>query len=160
MHANRPFQRAASAALLALAVSTSAPTVLRAQAADSAAAVAVVAKFHASLAAGDSTAALSLLADDVRILETGGVEDKQHYRSGHLAGDLNYAKAVPSQRTTVSVMIRGAAAWVVSTSTTVGDYNGRAINSQGAELMVLSKGADGWKISAVHWSSRARRPAP
>ncbi len=160
MHAGSSVRRVAMATLVAFALPALEPAPLHAQFADSSAVISVVARFHASLAAGDSAAALALLADDVKILETGGVEDKAHYRSGHLAGDLNYAKAVPSQRTTVSVTIRGVAAWVVSTSTTVGDYNGRAINSQGAELVVLSKGADGWKISAVHWSSRARRPAP
>jgi hypothetical protein len=36
--------------------------------------------------------------------------------------------------------------------------NGRAINSSGAELMVLVRTSSGWKISAIHWSSRARRP--
>jgi hypothetical protein len=48
-------------------------------------------------------------------------------------------------------------AWATSTSTTQGEVRGRAINSAGAELMVLVRGADGWKISAIHWSSRSRR---
>lgn len=157
MNANRPFQRAASAALLALAVSLTAPAVLTAQAADSAAVVAVVAKFHASLAAGDSSAALAMLADDVKILESGGVENKTQYRTGHINGDMSFAKAVPSVRTVTGVHVRGDVAWVTSTSVTQGESNGRQVNSAGAELVVLSREGGSWKIRAVHWSSRARR---
>lgn len=31
------------------------------------------------------------------------------------------------------------------------------IDAQSAELMVLLREGDGWKISAIHWSSRSRR---
>jgi ketosteroid isomerase-like protein len=140
--------------ILALIALSSAPA--RAQS-DSAAVVGVVAAFHAALGAGDSTKALSLLAEDVRILESGGVEDKQKFRNGHLSADMAYAKNTKSERALTSVVVSGAAAWVVSSSTTTGESNGRAINSQGAETMVLSKSADGWKIRSIHWSSRARR---
>jgi hypothetical protein len=55
--------------------------------------VSAVGAFHAALAAGDSVT----LADDVVILESGGIEDKEHYRSGHLAGDMLFAQAVLSE---------------------------------------------------------------
>ena len=124
---------------------------------DSAAVVAAVETFHASLAAGDSAAVLALLFDGVQILEAGGVEDRSHYREHHLPGDIAYAKTAPSQRTVNRVTVHGDAAWVVSTSTATGEVNGRAVNSQGAELMVLIRTPRGWKIAAVHWSSRPRR---
>ena len=123
---------------------------------DSASAVGVAAKFHASLAAGDSAAALALLSPDVQILEAGGIEDLTHYREHHLAGDMSYAKAAPTQRTVNHVTVRGDAAWIVSTSVTVGEVSGRAVNSAGAELMVLTRTPTGWKIASVHWSSRRR----
>jgi ketosteroid isomerase-like protein len=66
--------------------------------------------------------------------------------------------AVKSERGPVRVRIQGDVAWTSSTSTTTGEMNGRAINSSGAELMVLVRTSSGWKISAIHWSSRARRP--
>lgn len=125
---------------------------------DSAAAVATVQKFHTSLVAGDSAAALALFTDGVQIIEAGGIEDRTHYREHHLAGDMSYAKAAPTQRTVTQVTIRGDVAWVVATSVTTGEVNGRAVNSQGAELMVLVRTSQGWKIAAVHWSSRVRRP--
>jgi hypothetical protein len=52
----------------------------------------------------------------------------------------------------------GNMAWVASTSETTGSFNGRAVNSEGAELMVLTKGPSGWRIVAIHWSSRRRTP--
>lgn len=127
------------------------------QASDSAAVAAVVAKYHEALGAGDSTAALALLADDAIILETGGVETRAEYRSHHLPGDISFAKAIKSQRGAVRVRVVGDAAWATSTSTTQGEMNGRTINSAGAELMVLVRTPQGWKISAIHWSSRQRR---
>lgn len=124
---------------------------------DSAAVAGVIAKYHEALAAGDSAAALALLADDAVILESGGVETRAEYRSHHLPGDISFAKAIKSQRGPVHVRIHGDVAWASSTSATQGEMNGRAINSAGAELMVLVRTPQGWKISAIHWSSRQRR---
>ena len=123
---------------------------------DSADAVGVLTRFHAALANGDSLAALSLLAADVTILESGSLETLADYRSRHLAADINFAKAVPSKRTIVSVNILGGAAWVVATSISQGQSGGREVNSAGAELVVLKKVGADWKISAIHWSSRRR----
>jgi hypothetical protein len=41
----------------------------------------------------------------------------------------------------------------------VGTFQGRAVDLLGSELMVLSRSPDGWRIRAIGWSSRARRPA-
>lgn len=118
--------------------------------------VSVIGDFHAALATGDSTAALALLADDVVILEGGGVEDKDRYRSGHLAGDMRFAQAVPADRGEVSVTIVGDAAWAWSTSTREGRMGDREIDSRGAELVVLRRTEGRWLITAIHWSSRSR----
>lgn len=126
---------------------------------DSAAVAAVIERYHRALAQGDSAGAMALLAPDAVILESGGRETRAEYASHHLPGDMRFARAVPSARGPVAVTIRGDVAWAASTSTTQGDYNGRAINSAGAELVVLSREPDGWKIRAIHWSSRTRRPA-
>ncbi len=128
-----------------------------ASAGDSSDVAAIVQRFDAALAAGDSAAALALLADDVLVLESGGIETRHEYRSQHLMADIASARAVPSQRGPVTVRVRGDVAWASSTSTTQGEYRGRQINSAGAALMVLSRERDGWKIRAIHWSSRPRR---
>lgn len=125
---------------------------------DSTAVAAVVARYHRALEEGDSVTALSLLAPDAMVLESGGVETRAEYRAHHLSGDIEFARAVQGTRSPLHVTVLGDAAWVRSTSVTEGQYRGRAINSAGAELMVLSRERDGWRIRAIHWSSRTRRP--
>jgi ketosteroid isomerase-like protein len=136
----------------------SAPALTHAQQSDSSAVVAVVARYHAAMAAGDSATALALLAPDAVVLESGGIETRDQYRAGHLPADVGFARAVASQRSAIRVTIRGEVAWASSTSTSAGEYRDRQINSRGAELMVLSREPDGWKIRAIHWSSRNRSP--
>ncbi|HIF24223.1 MAG TPA: hypothetical protein EYQ27_20520 [Gemmatimonadetes bacterium] len=88
---------------------------------------AVVDAFHAAIVAGDSTTALSHLAEDVTILESGRAQNKEEYRSGHLAGDMRFAGAVPSERGEMEVRLMGnwrgpirpasdRAEWVTATS--------------------------------------------
>jgi ketosteroid isomerase-like protein len=126
---------------------------------DSAGALAAVEQFHAAIAAGDSLRALSLLADDVTIQEGGAVDSKVSYRSGHLGADIAFTTAIPAVRSDVRVRLAGHVAWVTAATSTTGTYNGRPVNSAGAELMVLLHGADGWRITNIHWSSR-RRSSP
>ena len=97
-----------------------------------------------------------LVADDVVVLESGGVETRDEYRSHHLPADIQFARAVPSTRGATRVVTRGDVAWARSTSRTRGEFRGRSIDSVGAELMVLVRTADGWRIAAIHWSSRSR----
>ncbi len=125
---------------------------------DSAQAARTVTAYGRALATGDSTAALALLAPDAVILESGGMETREEYRSHHLPSDMEFARAVRSVDSPVRIMVRGDVAWAASTSVTQGTFRGRPVNSVGAELMVLTRGPDGWKIAAIHWSSRARRP--
>ena len=125
---------------------------------DSASVVSVIERFHAALTSGDSTGAMALLAHDAVILESGGVETRAEYQSHHLQGDIGYAKSMKSTRGPIRVSVRGDVAWASSTNTTTGESRGRQVNSAGAELMVLTRTAAGWRISAIHWSSRAQRP--
>ena len=118
---------------------------------------AVVDVFHSSLSSGDSTTALAQLAPDVTILESGGVETLEQYRSGHLMGDMRYAQAVNRERGEIHVTVLGNVAWAHSTNVTTGRMGEREINSQGAELMVLARQGGRWLIKAIHWSSRQRR---
>jgi len=123
---------------------------------DSAAIVAVVEAFHAALGAGDSVGALALLAPDAVVLESGDLESRAEYAEHHLGADMAFTRAVPSTRVTTEVVQDGAVAWVASVTTSKGTYRGREISSQGAELMVLSRTDAGWRIRAIHWSSRRR----
>lgn len=137
-------------------------------ASDSSDAAQAVTSFHAALAAGDSVSALRLLAPDARILESGEVESREEYRRHHLPADITFAQAVPSRQALLGVVVLGDVAWVSSTSESKGTWNGCAVNSVGAELMVLSRdphapqaapdGAPRWVIRAIHWSSRRGKP--
>jgi ketosteroid isomerase-like protein len=123
---------------------------------DSAEVAGTVGRYHAALGRGDSTAALALLAPDAVILESGGRESVAEYRAHHLPADIEFARGVPETRSPIRVIVRGDAAWATSTTTTKGTFRGRAVDSVGAELMVLTRTADGWRIAAIHWSSRRR----
>lgn len=126
---------------------------------DSAAVVATVEAFHAALAKGDSTAALALLAPDAVVLESGDIETRAEYEAHHLGADIAFTQAVPGRRQVTLVRVEGTVAWVAGTSITEGEFRGRPVNSQGAELMVLSRTSAGWRIRAIHWSSHRRTPA-
>ena len=158
-----------ASSLLVLATSLSvalAPASRRVQAAlpartDSTAVAAVVAAFHAAVDKGDSLAAMSLLAPDAQVLESGGLEDRAEFRAHHLAADIEFAQAVQQVRGTMRVTVQGDVAWTSATSTSAGTFRGRDVNSTGAESMVLTRGANGrWLIRSIHWSSRSRRPVP
>lgn len=133
------------------------PRPVLAQAANRSAVLATVNAFHSAIERGDSIAALQQLAPDLLVLESGGLETLAEFRSHHLAADIEYAKAVPNVRAEPTVVVSGDVAWVVGTSRTTGTFRDRAINSAGAELIVLSHTADGWRIRAIHWSSRTIR---
>jgi ketosteroid isomerase-like protein len=119
--------------------------------------IAVVSEFHAALSTGDSATVLRLLDQDAIVLESGDVETRDEYRTNHLPADIEFARAVPSKRTVLSVTVVGDAGWIASKSENVGKMGTRSINSVGAELIVLRKRDTGWKIAAIHWSSQARK---
>lgn len=140
----------AAIAILLLATSVQAQ-------ADASAVAATVARFHAAVSAGDAPTALSLLADDAVILEAGALETLEEYRKHHLAADMAFARAVGTTRRPARVTVHGDVAWAASTSEALGTFDGRPVDALGAELIVLTRTGSGWRIRAVHWSSR-RRP--
>jgi len=91
------------------------------------------------------------------IMEAGGIKTRAEFRAHHIAADIAFLRGMRVERSALRVRVRGTAAWVTSTSTMQGESNGRSVNSSGAELMVLAKESNGWRITAIHWSSRQRR---
>ena len=114
----------------------------------------VVAGFREALSAGDAERAMELLAPDALILESGGVETRDEYEKHHLAEDIAFSRAVTNTRSSPIVRVEGNTAWISTTERTTGTFNGREVNSAGAELMVLTNSPAGWRIRAIHWSSR------
>lgn len=126
--------------------------------ADAAEPVAVVERFFRALAAGNTTAASSLLDPGVLIYESGRAErSRAEYASHHLASDAEFLKSAthrPLSRTGDAV---GDLAWVASEARLSADTNSKVVDVITTETMVLRKTAQGWRIIHVHWSNR---PAP
>lgn len=118
-------------------------------------AAAAVEAFHAALRAGDSAAAEALLAPDAIVLEQGHAETREQYLSHHLPADIAFAQAAALQRGPAATVVSGDVAWVSASTLSELKTKGEAKRSRGAELIVLSRGADGWRIRAIHWSSHA-----
>jgi len=131
------------------------PSATSRAASDSLAVATVIRQFHAALEAGDSAAVLALLKDDAIILESGAVETREEYRSHHLGSDIAFARAVAREEGPIRVMVSGDAAWATSSSTMRGTFRDRPVNSRSVELMVLERTGHGWRIAAIHWSSRS-----
>ncbi len=112
--------------------------------------------FHAALAAGDGAAAAALLAEDALIYEGGRAErSRAEYVSHHASADAAYAAAVPSKLTQRRGVADGGLAWIASESRTTGMYKDKPVDRVTTETMILRKTAEGWRITHVHWSSRA-----
>ena len=124
---------------------------------DSSAAMAVVERFHAALTSGDSARAVTLLANDVMVVEGGAVQTRAEYLGHHLGADMKASQGSKAVRAVIQVRIIGNAAYVVSKTVMPPTGAEGSTGSELAELMVLSKAASGWSIRAVHWSSRRRR---
>jgi ketosteroid isomerase-like protein len=119
----------------------------------------VVRAFHEALASGDSVTALGLLAEDVVIYESGGVEaSREEYRSHHLPADMAFASATEREVTLERSGKNGDLAWVLSRSTTTGTFREQEIHSVGTETMLLVLTSAGWRIRHIHWSSRRASP--
>jgi ketosteroid isomerase-like protein len=116
----------------------------------------VVNAFHGEMKKGNSTAVAQLLAPDVLLLEAGGIETRAEYEKDHLPADIEFEKEVTTTFAPYRVTVVGDAAWVVNRSEYKGTFRGRAVDSLGVELMVLARDGTGWRIRAIHWSSRPR----
>lgn len=115
---------------------------------------ATVDAFHAALRRGDTAAAAALLAEDVLVFESGGVErDKAEYAAGHLQADAEFARAVATRVTRRTGAAAGNVAWIGSEGTTKGTFRGKAVDRLTTETMVLRRVGGTWKIAHIHWSS-------
>ena len=127
---------------------------------DEASVAAAVKVFHSAYAAGDAAQVMQFIAEDALMMEGGSIETRAQYEKDHLPLDIAFEKEVQAKRTPVRVVVRGDTAWVTTSADFVGTFQSKPVDFQGLELMVLSREQGGWRIRAVHWSSRNRRPPP
>lgn len=111
--------------------------------------------FRTAIINNDSEKASALLTDDARILESGGIETKEEYLSHHFHSDGKFLSAMERHQMSQKVTSDGNTVWISTVSHMSGTYNERNIDISSAELAVVVKTEEGWKISAVHWSSRS-----
>ena len=117
-------------------------------------AVDVVNGFHAALKQGQTDAALAMMAEDVVIFESGGVESSRaEYAAHHLEADAAFSAG--TSRTPVSelVTVEGNLATVMRVELVAGTFKERPINSRSTETMLLRKTNGKWRIVHIHWSS-------
>ena len=102
-------------------------------------------RFHAALAAGDRPAVEVLLLPDAVVLEGGRHESRTEYLSHHFARDAAFLADAAVEPLFRRTTVAGDAAWVASTQR-IGD-------AEMAELLVMKRTPEGWRVAAVHWSS-------
>ena len=78
---------------------------------DESSAVATVEAYHRALETGDTTAVRALLADDVLVAESGGLETREEYLSHHLPADMAFAAAVTREPGQRHVAVQGDGRW-------------------------------------------------
>ena len=116
----------------------------------------VVNAFHAALKRGDATAALNLMAEDVVIFESGGVErNRAEYETHHLKSDAAFSAATTRTPVSQTIASYGNLSSVMSVEFVKGTFRDRPINSRSVETMVLRKTEGRWRIIHIHWSSSA-----
>ena len=115
---------------------------------------AVLESFYGAIKRGDPKAAMSVIAHDALFLESGRLETREQYETNHLPADIDFEKQVTGTRDPLRITFKDNAAWVVATTTYDGKFRGAPVQFVSAQLMVLSKDADAWKIRSIHWSSR------
>jgi len=113
-----------------------------------------VKKFHHALKNSDKKLARSLLADDVVIFEGGGVErSANQYASHHMKADMKFQKELTIKTLEHHVQIVGDLAYSTRRSTMKGKFEGKKINLDIMESIVLKKSNSGWLITHIHWSN-------
>lgn len=116
------------------------------------AAVEVADAFADALAAGDLDTVKSLLAEDVIVLESGGVEaSRDAYFAHHAAADAKYLADATQTITRRIAKADGATVWIATESTLAKPNQSPSKNT---ETLVLAKRKGDWKIVHIHWSSR------
>jgi ketosteroid isomerase-like protein len=119
---------------------------------------AVLESFYGAIKRGDPKAAMSVIAPDAMFVESGKLETRAQYEENHLPADIDFEKQVTGKRDPLRITFKDDAAWVIATTTYDGTFEGAPVQFVSAQLMVLTRDADAWKIRSIHWSSRPLEP--
>ena len=110
-------------------------------------------QFIAAIATENRSALESILSPDVLILESGGIETREEYLGHHFGSDAAFLAAMTREPLHRTIRIDGDVAWVASITRLQGTFRERDLDLDSAELLVLHRTPEGWRIAAIHWSS-------
>ncbi len=114
----------------------------------------VAAQLGDAIAAGDVDTLRLLLAPDVLIFESGGVESSlAEYEAHHMPADIAFMKAMEREVMSRHVFDSDEWATVVTRSRIHGMYKEQNIDLSSTETLVMKKMGGQWKIVHIHWSS-------
>jgi ketosteroid isomerase-like protein len=118
-------------------------------------AVSTAKQFSKALETGDVNTVKNLLADDVLIYESGGVESSlAEYSRHHLNADIKFLSAMEKEFISQNSFEKGELAVVTTVSALKGLYGNKAMNITSTETLVLQRTDQHWKIVHIHWSSK------
>lgn len=121
----------------------------------------IVNDFHRALEENYRQGVLNLLEDRVIIFEGGFIDAGQiQYDEQHLGEDLAYSATMRYQLIHREAYVSGDLGYVISQGRSVGRFQGRQMQYNGTETMILRRGPAGWKIAHIHWSGHEAKTAP
>ena len=141
---------AAALTLLSLSACASAPDTAK----DEADVTATLNTFYGAMKTGDTTTAMSMIAEDAQFIESGRLETRDEYEKNHLPNDIDFEQQVNGKRGPLRIRINGDVAWVIASTEFVGTFDGHDLAFVSSQLAVLAREDAGWRIRSIHWSSR------
>lgn len=110
--------------------------------------------FANAIATGAIDTLRSVVAADVMIFESGGIESSlAEYERHHMPADMAFMKAMRREVLSRQVIDSGDSATVATRSRIHGVYKGREIDQTSTETLVMKRVNGEWKIVHIHWSS-------
>ncbi len=107
-----------------------------------------------ALAAGEVDVVRALLQEDVLIYESGGAETSAaQYFEHHLSADVAFLSTLNREQLSQTSGGDGTTAWVATRSRLTGQFDGKPVDLDSTETLVLNKKQDRWRIVHIHWSS-------
>ena len=108
-----------------------------------------------AITAGDVDTLKALIAPDVLIFESGGVESSlAEYEDHHMPADIAFMKNMSSEVISRRVIEAGDSAIVLTQSRISGVYKEKEVDLSSTETLVLEETDGQWKVVHIHWSSR------
>ena len=108
-----------------------------------------------AITAGDVDTLKALIAPDVLIFESGGVESSlAEYEDHHMPADIAFMKNMSSEVISRRVIEAGDSAIVLTQSRINGVYKEKEVDLSSTETLVMRNMGCQWKIIHIHWSSR------